>query len=129
MEDVYYVAAGVVIAAISALGAIYFGKRGTNFQVLQLARDTKRDADMQLQKQREDIFKEIEYKEKLIYSDISLVKKDVDFLKEFYWGRDAKSDPAYISGNIETIEHDKREGVGLFKDTEEEAEDRKLRDN
>jgi hypothetical protein len=51
----------------------------------------------------------------------------LDMLEQFSWGKETKSTPAYMTGDIETAIHRRSEGEGLFKDTEEEAEDRRKR--
>jgi hypothetical protein len=43
------------------------------------------------------------------------IQKSIDFMSQFLWGVGAKSDPAYITGQIETKEHEDKPSVGIFK--------------
>jgi len=44
------------------------------------------------------------------------LEKQMDRIQQFEWGRDAKSVPAYLTGDEETQEHKDKPGEGLFKD-------------
>ena len=46
------------------------------------------------------------------------LEKQMDRIQQFEWGRDAKSVPAFITGEEETQEHKDKPDEGLFKDPE-----------
>lgn len=52
------------------------------------------------------------------------LEKGMDFMKQFMWGRETKSDAPYLTGDTETQEHKEEVGVGIFEPTEEEAQER-----
>lgn len=53
------------------------------------------------------------------------MERRLNMLEQLLYGTKAKSQPKFIIGEDETEEHDLEEGHGLFKDTEEESEERK----
>lgn len=44
------------------------------------------------------------------------LEKQMDRIQQFEWGRDAKSEPAFMRGEEETEEHKEKAEEGLFKD-------------
>ncbi len=66
---------------------------------------------------------DLDSKRELVYA-VKLLEKDIAFLQQFIFGKESKSLPAYLKGEIDTPEHYAEEGHGIFQDTEEEAEDR-----
>ena len=66
---------------------------------------------------------DLDSKRELAYA-VKLLEKDIAFLQQFIFGKESKSVPAYLTGEVETKEHDEAEGHGMFSDTEEEALER-----
>jgi gas vesicle protein len=67
---------------------------------------------------------DLDVKRELAYA-IKLIDKDITFLQQFIFGKESKSLPGYLSGEEDTREHAESEGHGMFRDTEQEAIDRK----
>ena len=111
----------------------------------RMARDVKDDVLERITNASNAINKDIEYKEKLFNNRLDLIElkntnlikevniaiknqnkelekieKAIEFLQQFYWGKEAKSLPPFTLGLDETEEHAKAEGEGLFRPTEEE---------
>jgi hypothetical protein len=98
-------------------------------------------ADSVKEDMRDHVDNEITYVKREIASAVSLISKDiqsigrdierlrkeVDFLNQFSWGTNTKSEAAYLRGESETMLHNLEEGSGIFRDTEEEARDRAKR--
>lgn len=70
---------------------------------------------------------DLDVKRELAYA-VKLIEKDIAFLQQFLFGKEAKSKPAYLSGKVDTREHKEKEGSGMFKDTEQESEDREKKE-
>ena len=52
------------------------------------------------------------------------MQRSIEFLQTMAWGESAKSVPAYMTGEIETQEHKEEPGVGVFKPSKKEEEER-----
>lgn len=84
----------------------------------KVVKSLKEDLRDYIDKGDNDVKKELAYA-------VKLIEKDIVFIQQFIFGKESKSTPAYLKGEEETKEHDAEEGHGMFKDTEQEAEDRK----
>jgi ribosomal protein S15P/S13E len=56
------------------------------------------------------------------------MQKTIEFMSQFLWGAGAKSDPAYLSGQVETQEHLNEPPVGMFK-SPDSSETQKTKDD
>ena len=55
------------------------------------------------------------------YADrLTNIEKALNRLEQFSWGRDSKSEPAYMRGEEETEEHNKAKEKGMFKDLDDD---------
>ena len=67
-------------------------------------------------------------KRELAYA-VRLIEKDIKFIQQFIFGKETKSMPGYLTGKVDTAEHEAAEGKGMFKDTEQESDERDERES
>ena len=109
----------IIISILVGIAAIY-GAIKTAKSEAKKAADLLTEMRTQTLESLKKEFYELKHKADIdairIDDRLKVVERSVSRLEQFSWGRDAKSEPAFLRGEKETQEHDRRPDQGIFKD-------------